>query len=156
VRACTCAVGNPADYDGPDQDCPQHGDITAQYGLSAGPALLGRSYSAMGMRVAAVRDLAVSQGIDDRALHLLADTLRAVTASSASDLAARLRTVVAQAVTWQRELSPEPRPDSYGAEHFIRCPRFGDGQARPGGPCVGYYPAGHLHQHDHDVHGIGA
>lgn len=25
-RACVCATGNPADYDGPDRDCPVHGE----------------------------------------------------------------------------------------------------------------------------------
>jgi hypothetical protein len=111
VRACLCATGNPADYDGPARECPQHGDVTARYGLNRGPHLLGRSYSAMDVRVAAVRRLAVDQGTDDQALHLLADALHVVTSpNNATDLITRLRTLISRAADWETELfAPEER-----------------------------------------------
>lgn len=107
MRACTCDTGgNPASYEGPDRECPQHGDINARYGLNRGPGLLGLSYRAMAKRVAAVRDLAVREERDDRALHLVSDALAAVSSQSTEELRLHLEIVAARVAEWRADLFP--------------------------------------------------
>lgn len=94
THPCTCAGGSPADYDGPDRDCPEHGDVVARCGLRQGPYLLGRSYSESSKRVAAVQKLALETGTGSPALTLLTETLAAVASASAEELDLHLNGVV--------------------------------------------------------------
>lgn len=153
MRACTCDTGgNPASYEGPDRECPQHGDINARYGLNKGPGLLGLSYRALAKRVAAVRILAWREERDDRALHLISDVLAAVSAQSTEELRLQLEIVTARVTEWRADLAG-------GAHvlpvHLLRCPAFGDGLPRPtGAMCDGYYLRGHHADHLRKVHGM--
>lgn len=80
-------------------------ELDDRYGLNRGPYLLGRSYAATAQRAQAVRLLSQEQGLHDPALDLLTDALRAVTATSQPDLAARLRELITCATRWLDEVA---------------------------------------------------
>lgn len=75
------------------------------YGLRQGPYLMGRSYTAIANRVAAVQQLAQVTGTGTPALTLLSETFAAVASASEEQLAERLDGVIRAATAFQNQVT---------------------------------------------------